>query len=623
VTHKIDVVTSEEIQHLTYTNRNVAEIFKYLPGIFVNPLSRNDANWGSFGGLGPKYNSYLLDGLPIDSFVDPMSLDPIYLDHAEVYRGPASVLYPNYMTMDFAGNETALAGISNLITKERIATPLTSISLGYGSWDTFLGKLYHEGSKGDLHYFLGGTYEQSDYTDYGTDPSWLNMIDDPDYKKTKLFFKTTYFINPESKISLFAHHTQHTGDAGRPNRDFDHQYDLVNAAYGNQLNKDLNMEFKVGYRYYDRKWEEDNFPDLSLREEDRVRQNIVPADLSFNYRHWKNSILTVGTDFQYATYETTAEVDGSRSTGNDVKAINAGLYAQEKVILGDWVLRAGGRYNYTTHDYDLIGGTEPSDKDESWDRLLWSAGVRYNATKSIGIYANAGSSFVVPSAKSVGGTLNSSDLGVPGKNGQLPNPGLEPEKGLGFDLGGDFWVLSNLRFGLRGFYNSIDDTIVENVVSRDPSQTQSVNAGDTHAYGVEIELNHMISKNIQWFANSTFTDTKVENDVDPDQDGSDVPFVPSFMANVGMIAKLPYDITVSPYFQYIGSYYDSTSKSSRAKFGDYAVVNLNAQKLLFKSPNYQANLSLDLNNLFDRKYEMPWQFQDPGFNAMARLELSF
>jgi outer membrane cobalamin receptor len=90
-----------------------------------------------------------------------------------------------------------------------------------------------------------------------------------------------------------------------------------------------------------------------------------------------------------------------------------------------------------------------------------------------------------------------------------------------------------------------------------------------------------------------------------------------------MIAKLPYGISIAPYFQYIGTYYDSTSKSSRTKFGDYGVVNLNAQKILFKTPNYQANLSLDLNNLFDRKYEMPWQFQDPGFNALARLELTF
>ncbi|MGC2062292.1 MAG: TonB-dependent receptor [Thermodesulfovibrionales bacterium] len=623
VTHKIDVVTHDEIQNLGYTNRNVAETFKYLPGNFVNPLSRNDANWGSYGGLGPKYNGYLLDGLPIDSFVDTMSLDSIYLDHAELHRGPASVLYSNYMTMDFAGNQAPLAGISNLITKDRISAPMTSMSLGYGSWNTFLAKLYHEGSKGDFHYFLGGAYEQSDYTNYGTTPSWLNMIDDPQYKKTKLFFKTTYFISPDSKVSVFAHHTQQTGDAGRPNRGFDHQYDLINAAYENSLNKDLNMQFKLGYRYYDRTWQEDNFPVLSFREKDGVKQNIVPADLSFNYRHGTNSLLTIGSDFQFATYETFAEVGGVSSKGNDMTAINSGLYVQEKAVLGDWVLRAGGRLNYTKHNYDLIGGTVPSEKDKSWSRFFWSAGVRYNATKEIGLYANAGSSFLVPSAKSVGGTLNASDLGVTGKNGQLPNPGLKPEKGLGLDLGGDFWVMNNLRFGIRGFYNVIDDAIVENVVNTTPSQSQSINAGKSHAYGVEVEVNQMISKSISWFANGTFTNTTVKNKIDMDQDGSDIPFVPNFMANIGLTAKLPYDIVISPYYQYTGAYFDSTSNSGRREFGKYGVVNVNAQKLLFKNTNYRANLSVDLNNLFNNKYEMPWQFQDPGFNALAKVEITF
>lgn len=623
ITHKIDVVMNDEIQNLGYANRNVAETFKYLPGNFVNPLSRNDANWGAYGGLGPKYNGYLLDGLPIDSFVDTMSLDAIYLDHAELHRGPASVLYSNYMTMDFAGNQAPLAGISNLITKERINSPMTSMSLGYGSWNTLFAKLYHEGSKGDFHYFLGGAYEQSDYTNYGTIPSWLNMIDDPQYKKTKLFFKTTYFISPDSKVSVFAHHTQQTGDVGRPNRGFGHQYDLINTVYENRLNKDLNMQFKLGYRYYDRTWQEDNFPVLSLREKDGVRQNIVPADLAFSYRHGANSILTVGSDLQFAKYETFAEVDGVRSKGNDVTATNYGLYIQEKAVLGDWVLRSGGRLNYTKHNYDLISGVVPSEKDKSWSRFLWSAGARYNVTKAIGLYANAGSSFLVPSAKSVGGTLKSSDLGVPGKNGQLPSAGLTPEKGLGLDIGGDFWVANNLRLGLRGFYHVIDDAIVENVVNTTPSQSQSINAGKSYAYGVEVELNQMISRSVSWFVNGTFTNTAVKNKIDLDQDGSDIPFVPNLMANIGLTAKLPYDISVSPYYQYTGAYFDSTSKSGRREFGKYGVVNVNAQKLLFENASYRANLSFDLNNLFNNKYEMPWQFQDPGFNALAKVELTF
>ena len=76
VTQKVDTITQKALDEIALKDRNIAEALQYEPGIFVNALSRNDANWGSYGGLGPKHNSYLLDGLPIDSFVDPMALDP-------------------------------------------------------------------------------------------------------------------------------------------------------------------------------------------------------------------------------------------------------------------------------------------------------------------------------------------------------------------------------------------------------------------------------------------------------------------------------------------------------------------------------------------------------------------
>jgi iron complex outermembrane recepter protein len=624
ITQKIDVITQEEIERTGYNNKNISEIFTYQPGTFISVLSRNDANWGAYGGLGPKYNVYLLDGLPIDSFVDTMSLDPWILERAEVHRGPASVMYPNYLTMDFAGNETPLAGITNLILKDKIEIPQTRIQLGYGSWNTVNAKLYNQGSKGNFNYFIGANYEQSDYTDYGTDDSWLNMINDPEYKKTKLYFKTTYFIEPDKhSISLFANHTQHTGDAGRPNREYDHVYDTINAAYKNQINDAWNLQLKAGYRYYKRSWEEDNYPDLSLREEDGVKQNIFPADLVVNFKHLGQSVLTFGTDFQHADYKTTAEVDGHESTGNKVDAMSTGVYVQEKFVYDKWIFRAGGRYTYTKHEYDLIGGTEPSDNDKSWDKVLWSAGVRYNAIPALSFYANAGASYLVPSAKSVGGTLLPEDEGVAGMNGQLPNPDLDPESGIGYDLGVEITPLENLYVGIRGFYNVVDDAIVENRVSEDPSQSQSVNAGEAKSIGVEIEIKHYLNKYVSWFANYTYTDTELENDVDPDQDGSDVTFVPDYVANVGITANLPYDITLSPYLHAVGEYYDSTSKSGRKEFGPYEIVNINARAVLLTTKAYQANLLIDLNNITDKKYEMPWQFEDPGFNAHASIEVVF
>lgn len=623
-TQKVDVISEDDSARQTSPNRNLSELLKNTSGQFVNPLSRNDANWGSFGGLGPKYNVYLLDGLPIDAFADAMALDPWAVERVELYKGPAAVMYPNYLTMDFAGNEAPLAGITNFIVRDKIVAPASRVRIGQGSYKTTNAGFYHQDRKGDLHFLFGGSYERSDYTDYGTEGSWLHILDDPQYRKTKLYLKGTYFIGRDDhKFSLFAHHTQHTGDAGRPNRDFDHTYDTVNLVYGNQISPNLNIQLKTGYRGCDRNWAEDNYPDLSLREEGGVLQKIYPSDLTLNIRHAGDSVLTCGADTQYATYKTYTEAGGVRSTGNDVTARMAGLYVQEKLILDRWVLRAGARQQYTRHDYDLISGATPGRDEKSWHKTILNGGVRFNAAPWIALYGNAGNSSIVPSAKAVGGTLNAADFGVSGKNGQLPNPDLKPEKGLGSDLGIDLTPLDTLKIGIRGFFNQVDDVIVDNRVSDDPSQTKSINAGKATSRGVEAAVEHAPLDSLQWFANITYTDTEVENDLDRDQDGADISFVPTSIANVGFTAKLPFDIMISPYLNRVGRYYDSTSMSGRQKFGPYQTINIKIEKVLVRNADYALNATLDLNNVADRKYIMPWQFQDPGFNMYAALDLRF
>ncbi|MEW5908565.1 MAG: TonB-dependent receptor, partial [Thermodesulfobacteriota bacterium] len=214
ITQKIDSIYEEDADRMIFAGRNISEMFQYQPGTFISVLSRSDANWGSYGGLGPRYNAYLLDGIPVDSFVDTMSLDREAFERGEVQRGPASVMYSNYLTMDFAGNQSPLAGTTNLILKDKIEKAATRLALGYGSYETLGGRIYHQDSRGDFHYFLGSSYEKSDYTNYGTADSWLNMIDDPEYQKTKIYLKTSYFFGREDhKISFFGHHTQHDGDA--------------------------------------------------------------------------------------------------------------------------------------------------------------------------------------------------------------------------------------------------------------------------------------------------------------------------------------------------------------------------------------------------------------------------
>ena len=444
VTQKVTVISDDQLLAPTNIVRNVSELLQYQPGMSVTVLSRNDANWGSYGGLGPKYNSYLLDGLPIDSFVDTMSLDQWAFARVETHQGPASVMYSNYLSADFAGTQAPLAGITNLILKDRIDAPVTRVLLDGGSWNTLATRLYHQDHKGNLHYFFGATYEQSDYTDYGAPNSWLGMLDDPSYKKVKIYGKATYFAGSHQKFSVFAQHTLHDGFVGRPNRDYGHNYDTVNAVYANQVNAAWDIQLKTGLRNYDRRWGDDNYPtSLALVDHAGVQQQIIPTDLTVTLKHHGHSAFTVGTDFQHATYRTYTEANAPRTTGNDATSLSTGLYAQEKFVSGKWVARAGVRVNHIADTYALIGGAAPGLQEQSWTKGLWSTGVRYNVSKTLSAYANAGTSFISPAAKSVGGTLNPGDVGIVGRNGQLPNPDFQPESGLGSDFGIDLAIAAS------------------------------------------------------------------------------------------------------------------------------------------------------------------------------------
>ena len=120
ITQKTDIISKKELALNFSGNNNLCELIQNKPGVSVRALSRNDANWGTYAGAGPKYSTYMLEGLPIDAFVDPMSIDALMIERIEIQRGVASVLYPGYLSQDFAGNQSPLTGTINLILKDKI-----------------------------------------------------------------------------------------------------------------------------------------------------------------------------------------------------------------------------------------------------------------------------------------------------------------------------------------------------------------------------------------------------------------------------------------------------------------------------------------------------------------------
>ncbi len=628
VTQKIDVIDSTEIERSVSGNRNICEVIARLPGASVTVLSRNDANWGTYGGIGPKYSTYMLLGLPLDAFVDPMSLDLNAIDHIEVQRGPASVFYPNYLSQDFAGNQSPLAGTINLILKQKIEQAKTLFKTAYGSYHTLNGQIFHQGRIGRLNYFCGSTYEMSDFTDYGAEGSWFNMNKDPEYKKTKVYGGLTLFPdkNEKQKFTVFFQETWHAGDSGRIYQGFDHQYGTINAGYDIAFSERFRMQSHLGWRRYDRSWQESNIGvHETLKTDNGVNQVIVPVDLSFSWQHGKTYLLCVGADYQGATYYTWSDpLVGYRIFGNKSSALQSGIYAQE-----EWrpnaklTFRGGLRNAYVQNRIALISGSAPDRNRESWSRILWSLGARYALNSKIALYANAGSSFATPGLKSIGGTIPMSDWGIAGHDGQLPNPNLKPESGVGVDAGMDFSLSGGFKAGVRGFYTRIREAIVDIVVSRNPSQAQSINTGFSSSSGFEIEVSQRVNESLSWFANGTVLLTNIRNDLDPDQNHVEIPFSPKFVANLGVNWRAPFGLMLAPALNYNDGFYDGTSRTRRAFFKPGFVFNLYAVQLLATGGSFKLECFAQLYNITHNRFEMPWQFQNPGFSGMGGIKVTF
>lgn len=627
ITQKIDIIKSIEIEKHIEGNNNISEILAEKPGYSVSALSRNDANWGTYAGIGPKYSTYMLNGLPIDAFVDPMSLDLMSIERIEIQRGPASVLYPNYLSQDFAGNQSPLAGTVNLILKENIKQKKSVFQTSYGSFNTLNTQVYHQNLKENLNYFGGINFENSDYTNYGTEGSWLNMHKDPEYQKIKAYAGANIFYGKtkKNKLSVFINKTRHKGDAGRIYRGFQHDYTTINISQSTEITENLNFNASAGIRIYKRTWQSSKYNVIdSLISNEGVSQTIIPIDANLCWNHGNGHLLTFGVDYQNADYSTFSDpLLGYDQFGNKSRAFQSGIYIQEEMQLGKLSARGGLRYSYFKANIDLISGVNPGQSITEYNNLLWSAGLKYRENPNISIFTNAGNSFLAPGLKSIGGTITLADQGVAGMNGQLPNPDLRSESGIGFDLGTDLILPANLNISIRGFYMMVDDAIIDIRISEDPSQSQSINAGNTSSLGFEFEVNQQINKTISWFANYTYMNTNINNERDEDKDGVNIPFAPEHVANAGISMNTGFGLIIRPVLNYNDGYFDSSSKSGRKEFKPGTLINLYASQLISDKENFKIDLFAKGYNLTNNKYEMPWQFQNTGIAVTIGFKVSF
>jgi len=273
---------------------------------------------------------------------------------------------------------------------------------------------------------------------------------------------------------------------------------------------------------------------------------------------------------------------GSYSASVDTGGENIGYFVNTNIIASDRLI--------------LSAGVRQDDPSLFNDYSTYRLGGTYSLTDSLTLKGNYATSVKTPTLYEMHGTDNY------GYNG---NPNLLPEEAETTDIGLEFKFKDSV---LDVVYFTTDLT---NLITYGNS-TYSNASGTSNRHGVEMKFDTLISDNIYWRNNATFT-------VAEDGNGTQVTRRPKWTGLTAIDYKKEKWTTTAEYL-YTGSHLDIDSAT-------WATITQSAVGIANLHTNYQvndkSNIILSINNMGDKRYERPDGYAQQGRNMLLTYKLNF
>jgi iron complex outermembrane receptor protein len=199
----------------------------------------------------------------------------------------------------------------------------------------------------------------------------------------------------------------------------------------------------------------------------------------------------------------------------------------------------------------------------------------------------------------------------------LPNPDLEPERAINYEIGWSAQLNETLDLSAALFYADIEDMIQTVVASAGPPQlTQARNVGDGEFYGVEFGLSSRLTE--QWSVAANYTHLQREI-TDPLQPGIEVTGAPDDSAFVAFTYEPSERLSITPSLELATDRWSDVTGGGYVLIGDYRLLNLQVQ--------YRGSelweLAFGGSNLTDEDVQLTHGFPEPGRSAYVRARLNF
>ncbi|MDO8878872.1 MAG: TonB-dependent receptor [Pseudolabrys sp.] len=581
VASSVTVITAEEIQRTQ--RRTLPDVLSTVPGLNVVRTGGPGGQTSIFmRGTNSQHVKVLIDGIDVSDPSTPNGAPDFgnYLtddiERIEVLRGPQSGLY----------GANAIGGVISITTKKGSGPPKVRASVEGGSFSTFNQAASLSGSQKNVDYSFNVTHFHAGNTPvtpaYVVPPGATAM---PNY-----YDNTTYStrlgaaVTDDLSVNFVARYIDAkllftevlTGP--RSTGTYKAFYTRGEAVW-KTLDGRLTQRFGAAFS-------------------DTARDNTTPPGTVTNFEGTRNKIDWRG-DFVLAPGHTIIaglERDNEQATGNlfNVKTGNQAAYAEIQSQFAERLFLTG---NIRGDDHDQFGS-------HMTYRLAAAFVTPVTNTK---LKATYGTGFKAPTLYELYGVGSFSYLG---------NPTLRPEESIGYDVGFEQPLFNGrVKFGGTYYENRIKNLINSLFIFGPPTVNTYVNVGQAKMHGSE------------WFAEVIVTDQlRLRGDFTRTMAFDSV-------ANTELLRRPNNKGSISATWQptdkssltatvlSVGSWIDA---GRVAPFGatqkpGYTIVNLAGEYAIH--PN--ATVFARVDNLFDKRYEKPYGWEQPSLSVYGGVRATY
>ncbi|TFY92383.1 TonB-dependent siderophore receptor [Pseudomonas kairouanensis] len=604
IPQSISVIPATVLQDLGSTN--VERALEFAGGV---------SKQNNFGGL--TLYEYSVRGFTTSEFYQdgfsanrgyPSTPDAANIERIEVLKGPAASLYGR-------GDP---GGTVNIVTKKPQPEAFTTLQTSAGSWDRYRTAL-------DVN-----TPLDSD----GNVLSRVNLaVEDNhsfrDHVQSKRVFVAPSFswqLAPDTRLLVESEFVRHSStfdrgivDApgvsrstflGEPNDgDIDNHNNRLQATLEHHLNDAwqlrLASHYKQGSLWGDasenRALNADGHT-LNRRYRERSmgwHDSITQLELRgmFDIGSWQHELL-IGTEYEdYRKKERVTAISGSPyaidlynpvygqpkpngvRTGTDFfeQTKSHALNLQDQIVFTDRLRgMIGARFEHFDQRIEDFTGAPKS--HQTHDAFTQRAGLLYQLTPEVGVFANASTSF------------------KPNSGMDANSKGFKPEEGVGYEVG----VKSEL------FDNRLSATIAafhiekENVLTLDPATNLNRAVGKARSQGVDLQLSGQVTDAVRVIGAFAYIDAEVTKGDETIPAGSRILGVAKRSGSLLGVYEFQDGLLrgsdVGAAFTYVGD--RSGEAGTQFELPAYHTVDLLAH---YKATD-NVTVGLNLNNLFDEKY---------------------